>query len=447
MRHKVLFITILIVTFVPKTWAYNDSIWLIGSGYIYFECDIGSQTAYVVAPNTTNMSWDGYYTPVGDIVIPDIIYHYEDWSGALPYNVVGISGGAFYLCEGMTSVTIPNSVTNIGPSSFEGCSSLSSITFGNNVTTIGASAFRGCSDLTSITIPASVTNLPSENPFEGCSNLMSIIVSTDNTVYDSRNNCNAIIETSSNTLITGCNNTIIPSSVTQIGGLAFCFCRSLTSIYIPESVTTIGRQAFKFCLGLTAIYIQSDIPPELVGGVFVFDGVNTNVSVCVPCGSIASYQSLSGWSRFNNYQEYFGYSLETTICENGHVEIINPTCQQPMATISAVPDEGYIFDHWSDGNTENPRTLTVTQDTSITAVFRANALYDGSAINIFSNNGQIVVEGAGGNSVALYDNAGNLIATSIAHASAPLYFDDLSDGTYFVKVGVLPARMKVVVIR
>ena len=65
-------------------------------------------------------------------------------------------------------------------------------------------------------ITYSVTSIGG-SAFEGCKSLTNITVDENNTKYDSRNGCNAIIETASNTLIVGCQNTIIPNSVTSIG--------------------------------------------------------------------------------------------------------------------------------------------------------------------------------------------------------------------------------------
>ena len=188
----------------------------------------------------------------GAVVIPSSVTY-----NSKTYSVTSIGNSAFFMCP-VTSITIPNSVTSIGNSAFAGCFGLTSVTIPNSVTSIENSAFQFCNGLTSIIISNNVTSI-GKNAFQACSSLASIVVSEDNNIYDSRENCNAIIETSSNTLIVGCQNTVIPNGVTSIGERAFDSCLNLTSITIPNSVTSIENSAFEDCTGLTSITIGNNV--------------------------------------------------------------------------------------------------------------------------------------------------------------------------------------------
>ena len=175
----------------------------------------------------------------------------------IPNSVTNIESSAFYGCTGLVSITIPNSVTSIGAYAFEGCTGLTSVTTGNGVTSIGFKAFYGCTCLTSISIGNSVTSI--EGSSFGLTDLTSVVVASGNITYDSRDKCNAIIETATNTLVLGCKTTSIPNSVTSIGDCAFMDCTGLVSITIPNSITSIGEYAFENCTALTSITIPNSV--------------------------------------------------------------------------------------------------------------------------------------------------------------------------------------------
>ena len=186
---------------------------------------------------------------------------------------------AFSGCSSLTSIAIPSSVTAIGYMTFCYCSSLTSIVIPEGVTEIGGGAFADCTSLTSVVIPSSVTEI-GKNVFSGCASLTSIIVEEGNSVYDSREGCNAIIETVTNTLIAACKSTIIPLGVTEIPCNAFND-TALTSIEIPSSVKIIGWDAFINCTSLTSVAINGKIKRIDRG---TFRGCTALESITLPTG-------------------------------------------------------------------------------------------------------------------------------------------------------------------
>ena len=166
-----------------------------------------------------------------------------------------------------------------------------------SVTSIEESAFYGCSSLNSINIPASVTEI-GDDAFGGCGSLNSIIVDEGNKIYDSRNNCNAIIEKNTDVLIRGCNKTVIPSDVVSIDRHAFTDCNSLSSIKIPASVISIGDAAFSGCSSLSSIEIPDNVTSIGFG---VFYNCSSLSSIKIPLNviSIEDY-AFSGCSSLGS---------------------------------------------------------------------------------------------------------------------------------------------------
>ena len=252
----------------------------------------------------------------------------------IPINITTIESHAFAGCSSLTQISIPSGVNTIGSSVFSNCTNIASIkvesgnpyytsSISSNaiidsksntlkvgckktvipsiVTSISSDAFEGCSGLTSITIPASVISID-KNPFIGCTGLTTIKVADGNTMYDSRNSCNAIIKSETNSIVTGCINTIIPSDVTKIGNYAFSGLNNLTSIEIPKSVTAIGDYAFEGCTGVVEIECRALTPP--VCGSYVFHDINkSECKLYVPEGSMAAYHTSNQWEEFTYIEE------------------------------------------------------------------------------------------------------------------------------------------------
>ena len=366
------------------------------SEYAFFRC---SGLTSVTIPNSVTSIGDGAFCDCTGLTFVSI-----------PNSVTSIGYNTFYYCSGLTSVTIPNSITSIGDRAFEGCSGLTSVTIGNSVTTIGEFAFYGCSKITSVTIPNSVTSIGnyafyncsglssvtipnsvtsigygafancsgltsvtignsvtsiSEFAFGGCSGLTSVTVDKNNGTYDSRYNCNAIIHTSTNKLIVGCNNTIIPNSVTSIGDNAFLVCSGLTSVTIPNSVTSIGKYAFYNCSGLTSVTIGNSVTSI---GKYAFAGCwgLTSVTIGNSVTSIGDYAftDCSGLTSVTignsvtsiGYDAFRGCSgltklvslaVEPPICGRGAFEKVDKTTCQLL-----VPEESInkykTADQWKE---------------------------------------------------------------------------------------------------
>ena len=199
-----------------------------------------------------SVSYEGHNYTVTTIGESAFLYCFYLTSLSIPNTVTTIEASAFAYCQSFTGdLVIPNSVNTIDASAFHTCYGFDgTLVLGNGVTSIGAWAFNSCDGLTGVlNIPSNVATI-GEDAFVYCK-FDGIRVDPENPNFDSRNDCNAIIETSTNELTTGCKNTVIPNSVTAIGDNAFKGITGMTSIEIPNSVVSIGDNAFAFCFDLT----------------------------------------------------------------------------------------------------------------------------------------------------------------------------------------------------
>ena len=279
MKKKLLLLVLfqLLVSLGQRAYAYDFEV-----DGIYYNRNSDGTTVTVTYKEDYNHAQAPYSYP-SYISIPETVTY-----DGIDYEVTEIGYSAFTKCGGIVRITIPNSVKTINKFAFYDCWSLERISFGNGVITIDEGAFRDCTSLSNVEIPNSVTSIGTQ-AFERCiglrsltigtsvtyigssafngahTNLSSIIVASANPIYDSRENCNAIIETESNKLLLGCKNTFIPDGVTSIGERAFQYAfndytnQPSASIVIPNSVSQIGANAFDNCPCLTSIAIPSSV--------------------------------------------------------------------------------------------------------------------------------------------------------------------------------------------
>ena len=200
------------------------------------------------------------------------------------------------LLIGCVNTVIPNSVTAFGDMAFSGKPGLKEIVIPDGVTSLGWATFWADVDLSSVTLPASVTSL-GESPFGGCERITTITVDPTNKKYDSRDNCNAIIETATNTLVQGFATTKIPEGVKTIAPAAFRSLASLTEIEIPASVEKIEPEAFLYCNQMTKV--TTHIKKPFAVSSMVFSGDNMKIAkLYVPYGTREAYANTPGWSSF-----------------------------------------------------------------------------------------------------------------------------------------------------
>ena len=294
---------------------------------------------YTVINNVSvKVAQQGSSSISGSVVIPSTVTN-----GGNVYSVTSIGGGAFLYCSGLTSVTIPNSVTSIGDNAFLGCSGLTSVIIPNSVTSIGKMAFRGCSGLISVSLPNSGTSI-GEQAFSACSSLTSVS---------------------------------IPTGVTSIGWGAFAGCSALTSVTIGNSVTSIGDYAFSSCRGLTSVRCSAVTPPSIDNT--SFSDILSTCTLTVPCGSIDVYTG-SDWNTFfaERISEDTPFELNASSNDTAFGTVaVSTGASCPEKILTATPASCYHFTTWNDGNTDNPRTITVTQDTTFTANF-TKTIYTGA---------------------------------------------------------------------
>ena len=365
----------------------GNSVTSIGD-YVFSGCS--GLTSVTIGNSVTSIGDGAFYycSSLTSINVASGNTHYSSIDGVL-YNYVQ---DTLMQCPcAKTSITIPNSVTSIGEHAFENCSGLTSVTIPNSVTSIGGSAFWCCRGLTSVTIGNSVTSI-GDGAFYNCSGLTTLNFNAINCQdFEEYYNYYPFSGTSLTTVNIG-------DSVQRIPANFVRGCSGLTSVTIGNSLTSIGDRAFYECINLSSLVSSATVPPTIGNEAFPYPNICT---VTVPCGSLAAYTaSTCYWSVYFPQRITAGFPFELNASANdstlGTVVITTgENCAEGVLT--AIPELCYHFVAWSDGNTTNPRTITLTQDTTLTANFERavytqeihHAICEGSA---YTENGFNVSE-------------------------------------------------------
>lgn len=287
-----------------------------------------------------NLDWT-YDTNTHSLVITgrgEMVNYYDE--GSVPWHTIA---GA------IISISLPEGLLSIGDYAFSDCSSLASITIPNSVSIIGTRAFSECTRLSSITIPNSVISL-GYGAFESCASLTSIVIPGSISVISEYAFYNCYLQ-----------DVTIEEGVTQIGRGAFSYNNGLQTVSIPSTMVAIGDNVFQYC---TIIYMMGNVPPAITSS-----SINSSAIIYVPCNSLSSYQNAPMW-QFLNLIGSMDYEFTLTANEGGQVHITNSVCAANTVVVEAVPNSGYIFMGWSDGNSDNPRAILLTADKSVQAQFR-----------------------------------------------------------------------------
>lgn len=371
------------------------------------------------------------------ISIPDyLFYSSASLNGTLnlPPNLERIGEAAFYGCSGLTgNLVIPNTVHFVGKSAFYGCSGITCVTIGTSTNMIETGAFY-MSSVTTINYNA--INCITESD-------MMTFAGDAVTSFNIGSNVKSI----PNGLIYNCPNLTcitLPEGLTSIGSNNFHSSGFTGTLVLPSSLTQLGFGAFGQCTSLNSIQCNAIVPPNASA---VFYGC-FDIPLQVPCGSIDAYKNAQGWNSFNNISGIGTCTYSVNLSVNnpamGSVSGSGEYLQGSIATIIASAHQGNHFDHWSDGNSENPRTILINGNITLTAFFESDNGVDDSEnpnIEMYCSNGCIIIKGADGTKVRVYDLWGRLLIDIKAY-DEPIRVS--KQGVFFVKIGNRQIRKIVV---
>lgn len=335
----------------------------------------------------------------GELDIQDYAFYYCPALTTLTLGHTSFIGDyAFVSCYNLQALTLPQNLTYIGKSAFEGCDKIERLVIPDKVTTIREKAFYEIDSLRFVSVGESVKTIEGGGSYHyafgsygsvkevkwnaiHCQDVnRAIFGSTDQMTKFSFGDKVERIPANLCAGMSGIDSINLPVTLKSIGEYAFSSCSSVKKIILGENMQYIEYCAFNSCRGIDTIITEAVVPP--VCDTLVFYSYKQPL-VSVPCGSLDEYAAAFEWRKFGNLKEpasEFVLTLQTENETHGSVAFDEPIDCSNTATISATPQTGYSFVQWSDGNTDNPRTLTITDNVTLIAMFSTPTGTDGTRI-------------------------------------------------------------------
>lgn len=399
-------------------------------------------------------------------------------------TVRSIGGQAFLLCKSLREIEIPASVETIGKYAFEMCESLKSVSYAEgsklaliddyvfchtgleafsvprSVTAINPVAFCSNPGITEFTLPSQVTSISEQNPFCYNTQVTRMSVEPGNKAYDSRKDCNAIVETATNTLVAGCKASIIPATVTAIGRSAFNHCTDLTDAALPATIRSIGKYAYLGCTGLKSFYFPSTMSFVADSAFWKADALDSVVTMAqrpftidesdfdpsvyekatlyVPAGTSTAYRSAPVWTKFRNIVEMSRFVVDGityVVDEEGKANVAPASEGVDYAGTVTIPSEVVSGNRRFEvaGVTDDAFS---GQEKAVKVVWKKKSGKEILNINVYGQCGEIRIAGTD-SEARVYSTSGVMMKSSRKRVIS------MEPGIYFVKVDGLSFKVAV----
>ena len=305
-------------------------------------------------------------------------------------GTTAIQDRIFFGCHAIQKLYIPDSVTEIGEGAFSDCQGLSEIHLPASLETLHNRMFHGC-PLRQLEIPAGVQTVE-ESALLGTL-LTKLTVNSNNTVFDSRDNCNAVIRTKDSTLVAACNGSFIPESVDSIGYEAFAELDGIRSLTLPKNLKHVAPQAFMNLNNLTVITSYIENPADVLAE-DAFSSWYTNpyeqATLYVPAGTLAAYQADSEWAKFQHIVEMTAENKPASVEDIAPIAESGTTSLAGLATnadlTNAVVGNLYLTCDTTNGDHYDAAEQALVLNTVVDSVMMENVLANPDNMDVIRNN-------------------------------------------------------------